>query len=125
MTNAEKYREEIENYEGNTFCEDFICPIILKRNDCSEIGCCNRCHMLRMLWLMDEYKEEPDVDWSKVTVDTPILVRDYEDSTWFKRHFAKYEDDSVFAWIDGQTSWTTKEIKNWKFAKLIGENGEE
>ena len=34
-------------------------------------------------WLFSEYKE-PEVDWSKVKVDTPILVKDTEESEWKK-----------------------------------------
>ena len=61
---------------------------------------------------------EPEVDWSKVEVDTPILVRQGKNGKWLERHFAKYENGNVYAWVDGQTSWTgTDEIK-WKYAKL-------
>lgn len=28
------------------------------------------------------------VDWSKVAVDTPVLVRDFEGAKWEKRYFA-------------------------------------
>lgn len=28
------------------------------------------------------------VDWSKVKVDTPVLVRDFENENWKKRYFA-------------------------------------
>lgn len=54
-------------------------------------------------WLFSEY-EEPEVDWSKVEVDTPILVTDYVRSKWVKRYFAKFEDGKVYAWQDGATS---------------------
>ncbi len=29
-----------------------------------------------------------NVDWSKVKVDTPVLVRDFEGAKWEKRYFA-------------------------------------
>ena len=32
-----------------------------------------------------------EVDWSTVKVDTPVLVKDYEDNAWTKRHFAFYK----------------------------------
>ena len=74
--------------------------------------------MLQLLWLMEEY-EEPEVDWSKVEVDTPILVRDFEGSVWFRRHFAKYENGTVYAWDGGDTSWSGGDVMNmWKYAKL-------
>ena len=73
-------------------------------------------------WLFSEY-EEPKVDWSKVKVDTPILVKDILKSEWIKRYFAKYENGKVYAWYDGATSWTienkTEQILSWKYAKLV------
>lgn len=72
-------------------------------------------------WLFDKYKE-PEIDWSKVKVDTPILVKEPEYSNkWFKRYFAKYEDGKIFVWDNGTTSWTASgkdSICSWKYAKL-------
>ena len=117
MKNYEKYADEIKGYKGTRFCKDFIARYILKSNDCINVGC-TRCKMLQMLWLLEEY-EEPEVDWSKIKIDTPILVRDFEDAKWAKRHFAKYEDGKVYAWSNGVTSWTT-EVHGvmWNYAKL-------
>lgn len=61
------------------------------------------------------------VDWSKVAVDTPILVRDFEDMKWGKRHFAFFKDGRVHTWDGGVTSWTCENPKcvmSWKYAKL-------
>ena len=66
---------------------------------------------------MEEY-EEPEVDWSRVKVDTPILVRQGKNGEWLERHFAKYENGDVYAWVDGQTSWTGADEIKWKYAKL-------
>lgn len=77
--------------------------------------------------ILKQYKEEPEIDWSQVAVDTLILVRDRENGTWSKRHFAKYEDGKVYAWDMGRTSWTTTaptRITAWRYAKLA-EAGEE
>lgn len=71
-------------------------------------------------WLFTEYKE-PEVDWSKVKVDTPILVRDDEDEEWMNRYFAKFADGKVYAWMGGATSWTADgeyRASSWKYAKL-------
>ena len=71
-------------------------------------------------WLNSEYVEPP-VDWSKVAVDTPILVRNSREEAWTKRHFAKYENGTVYAWEGGKTSWIVESklcILDWKFAKL-------
>lgn len=117
MKNYEKYADEIKGYKGTRFCKDFIARHILKSNDCINVGC-TRCKMLQMLWLLEEY-EEPEVDWSKIKIDTPILVRDFEDAKWAKRHFAKYEDGKVYAWSNGVTSWTTEgHGVMWNYAKL-------
>ena len=79
--------------------------------------------MQQMIWLLEEYEEpeEPKVDWNKVKVDTPILVRTVEGTEWFKRHFAKYEGGRVFVWNNGKTSWTAPDdelMTDWNYAKL-------
>lgn len=77
------------------------------------------CYDDALNWLFSEYKEEKEVDWSKVKVDTPILVRDYEGSEWIKRYFAKFADGKVYAWLGGVTSWTANSnMSSWKYAKL-------
>lgn len=115
MKNYEKYADKIKNYGYDSFCDDFIQPYILKQSGCGMD--CEQCNMLQMIWLMKEY-EEPETDWSKVEVDTPIFVRDSEDENWYKRHFAKYKDGVIYTWDNGQTSWTAYDMMVWKFAKL-------
>ena len=122
MKNYEKYAEEIREYKGNSFCEDFIRPHIVKKDSCVGVGC-GRCSMLQKIWLMEEYKE-PEVDWSKVEVDTPILVRATKNEEWSKRYFAKYENGYVHAWIGGCTSWSEENASAWRYAKLA-ESGEQ
>ena len=60
------------------------------------------------------------VDWNKVEVDTPILVKDYNDQVWKKRHFAFFQDGKVYVWMSGGTSWSCNngEVVEWKYAKL-------
>ena len=65
-----------------------------------------------------ENEEEPKVDWSKVEVDTPILVKPRLDGEWEKRHFAKYKNGDVYAWDNGRTSWTVANEIKWSYAKL-------
>ena len=118
MKNYEKYAEKIREYKGDCFCIDFVKPNILKSDHCESD--CTKCRMLQVLWLLEDY-EEPEVDWSKVEVDTPILVRDWEDRRWVKRYFAKYENETVYTWGHGCTSWTAyndSDVVEWKFAKL-------
>lgn len=61
------------------------------------------------------------VDWSKVAVDTPILVKQYEQDKWEKRHFAYFKDERVYAWLCGATSWSADyegDTTDWNLAKL-------
>lgn len=119
MKNYEKYAEEIKEYKGYDFCRNFVLPRVLKSSNClsnSDLQC-SSCHMKQMVWLLEEY-EEPEIDWSKVAVDTPILVRDNENTAWVRRHFAKYEDGAIFTWGGGETSWTSGCMIRWKYAKL-------
>ena len=126
MKNYEKYADEIREYKGDSFCIEFVKTNILKSDDCTNVGCA-RCRMLHTIWLLEDY-EEPEVDWSKVEVDTPILVKEYEESKWTKRYFAKYEDGVVYAWNNGVTSWTANDdecVIAWSFAKLAESEGAE
>lgn len=116
MKNCEKYADEIRKYKGDNFCKDFVVPYILKLDSCDGVAC-DACNTLQMMWLMEDYKK-PEVDWSEVAVDTPILVRDCDDDSWIKRYFAKYENEIIYAWNSGATSWSTSHITGWKYAKL-------
>ena len=118
MKNYEKYADKIREYKGNSFCSGFIKPNILKSEDCGGMAC-GKCYLLQVMWLLEDY-EEPETDWSKVEVDTPILVRDHEDGTtsWIRRYFAEYKDGVVYAWNSGCTSWSEKYMTGWEYAKL-------
>ena len=126
MLNIEKYKEMLID-------EDIINVdnlAIVKNNPTNCTGQCAECdfgkgkskciaHLKK--WLFSEY-EEPEVDWSKVKVDTPILVRNDEDEEWDKRYFAKFECGVVWSFCDGRTSWSKRKTRNdiisWKYAKL-------
>lgn len=61
------------------------------------------------------------IDWSKVKVDTPILVREFESAEWVKRHFAFFKNEKVYVWEGGLTSWTCdglEDAMSWEHAKL-------
>lgn len=60
------------------------------------------------------------VDWSKVPVDTPVLISN-DKKMWFKRYFARYEDGKVYCWLNGKTSWTAEcefSTGHWNYTKL-------
>lgn len=65
------------------------------------------------------------VDWSKVAVDTPVLVRFFESTKWVKRHFAFFKNEKVYTWDGGLTSWTCDDLNDamsWECAKLAETN---
>ena len=125
MLNKEKYMDELMKYacEGSRFavlkdsgyiekCVNVNCRV------CIFDGNGDGCIKARMRWIEQEY-EEPPVDWTKVPVDTPILVKNTEDDDWTNRYFAEYKNETVFAWYDGATSWSSKNDKcDWEYAKL-------
>ena len=128
MKNYEKYADKIKKYKDSKdeyFCNEFIIPHILKKDSCAGIGC-EHCHALQMIWLLEEYEEpeEPKIDWSKVPVDTPVLVRGYEDEEWKKMHFAECILNTVYVWEGGKTSWTTDNTYPWEYAKLVEDEEE-
>ena len=64
----------------------------------------------------------PPTDWSKVEVDTKVLVRDYDDEVWTRRHFAKYENGTIYVYSVGTTSFTTDMfLSSYNQAKLYTE----
>lgn len=126
MKNREKFAEQIIDIA----LEQHRIAVDLKKKepcDCMKTKCLEclfggnikDCDVLLKEWAEKEY-EEPPVDWSKVPVDTPILVRIYENESWKARHFAKYEDGKVHTWGCGTTSWSNdgRGTYTWKFAKL-------
>lgn len=97
-----------------------ICNSSLLCNECLFNNNIDFCSGEALNWLFSEYKE-PEVDWSKVKVDTSILVRNTEKEEWQKRHFARFKNGKVYAWYDGLTSWSTAgedDVNFWKYAKL-------
>ena len=124
MKNKEKYADKIIEIAA-------ISKLALKDGKpvpCAEMRCqeCGflstdyTCNHKVHEWLNSEYVAPP-VDWSKVAVDTPILVRDSEKESWRKRYFAKYENGKVYTWLGGATSWSAERSSNvtvWKMAKL-------
>lgn len=125
MLNKEKYANEIIDIaiKGKVFGVVNGKPVIENGDSCKRCDFKNiyGCTEARERWANSEYVEPP-VDWSKVAVDTPILVRDSKEEAWRKRYFAKYENNTVYAWGNGATSWSAdcSNTTVWKFAKLAG-----
>lgn len=120
MTNAEKYKDKITKAA--------FAVVNGKPTDCLGTSCDDclfSCHTTRSKWLKAEYKE-PEVDWDTVEVDTPILVTN-DGGHWRKRYFARYENDAVYAWGVGSTSWSADgyaDVTHWEYAKLAEVEGE-
>ena len=122
MLNREKYAEEIAEIACNG---KNIAIVAGKPMLCCEASCdtCDieyDCTRGLKEWANSEYVE-PQVDWSKVPVDTPILVRHSESCGWDRRYFAKYNNGLVYAWKQGTTSWSAEDpayVCDWKYAKL-------
>lgn len=123
MTNYEHYKSEIEKIvrmgrmvaveekTGKvTSCNQITCL------QCRFDSCGCDCDTAALAWADAEYIEQ-EVDWSKVAVDTPILVS-LDGVEWEKRHFAEYINGHVRAWKDGRTSWVTKNVSDWTYVKL-------
>lgn len=131
MTNREKYAEQILDIACSGYkvaldkttmepvpCKDILCSYCyfgfkmgIKCNDaCKE-------------WCESEY-EEPSIDWSKIPVDTPILVKDDENDEWIRRYYAGLSSEGmVKAWSGGRTSWSACDgertyTTKWNYAKL-------
>lgn len=124
MLNIEKYRDELIKMG---IIDTKKIAIRYGRLSLCCFGCCGcdnlskeDCGKQAEDWLFSEY-EEPEIDWSKVKVDTPILVRESEQNPWLKRHFAKFKNGKVYAWNSGKTSWSIEDkigMLCWKYAKL-------
>ena len=71
--------------------------------------------------IMNIAEELGIVDWSKVAVDTPILVS-FDGCNWVKKYFAKVQNNTVYAFDNGATSWSVSNVEYcvtpWIYAKL-------
>lgn len=125
MTNREKFAEQIldiacsgSKIAVNKATSEPIACYELECKDClfnthSYVYCGDKAEK----WANSKYVEPP-IDWSKVAVDTPILVNDSTDHRWLKRYFAKYENGRVYVWNNESTSWSGNRCTPWKLAKL-------
>jgi hypothetical protein len=125
MTNREKFAEQILDIACNggsiavnkvtsepMRCQGTTCKECLFNFNGDEF-----CIDKRKKWANSQYVES-FVDWSKVAVDTPILVTYNGIHQWVKRHFARYENGRVYAWNHGKTSWTGEMCTVCELAKL-------
>lgn len=129
MTNFEKYGKDIisdllcddEHHSINKetgkieLCDKLPCENCLFFLDNDNDYCFDKDTLEK--WLNEEASE---VDWSRVPVDTKVLVSD-DGITWFNRYFSHYAYKKVYAFNNGCTSWTTPDsskVTYWKYTKL-------
>lgn len=140
MKNREKFRDEIleaikeDNDENGKMCcfmKDNVIPRFVSEEDMELSTCgtlaCRTCTKMFAFWLGEEYVEppKPEVNWSKVPVDTLVRVRDNDDWVlqYFKR-FIKGQSYPFSTWADGRTSNTAgavTDIDVWKYCELAEE----
>ena len=126
MTNREKFAEQIMDIacSGDRIAVDKeagkIVPCAsLRCKKCLFDGASQNCMHAAHQWCYSE-----STDWSKVPVDTPILVRDCENDEWLRRYYAGLSSEGmVRAWAGGRTSWSAcdgnrKYRTKWNYAKL-------
>lgn len=128
MTNYEKNKELLDMYAvaDVSWGVDADGKISECHGNCGYciFGLDEICTQKRLEWLQQEYKE-PEVDWSKVEIDTPILVKRHENAEWRARYFAGYIGDKVCAFNDGSKSENFSSITYWNYAKLVEKGDEE
>ena len=128
MLNKEKFAKEIIEIA----CDGYYVAVVdgkpmpcecTRCITCDFVNVNSSCKSKAKEWANSEYVAPP-VDWSKVPIDTPILVRDSESEKWCRRYFARYTGGKVYAWGDGATSWSTNHSAlGWKYAKLAESEG--
>ena len=118
LKNREKFKDELlercTSGDFDTFFDKYILPTYHRCTYSNTTF--DKIMILTMLWLDEEY-QEPEMDWSNVKTDDPILVRD-GDEEWNRAHFAYYKNGKVYAWSGGKTSWTASSYMHWEQAKL-------
>lgn len=138
MNNYENQREIIDailNSNNNiaididtneiTNCRGLTCSRCLFFGEYNENTSCYR---NTIKWLLAEYKES-EVDWSKVPVDTPVLVSN-DKEFWYRKYFAGVNDEGKpLVFPDGRTSWSNKGrgcmFLPYKYIKLAEVSDEE
>ena len=127
MTNREKFKDELDKIlvplitviDGKPVtCVDAECEGCFFEKICGRAG-----HNHDVIdWLNAEY-QEPPVDWSKVPIDTPVLVS-CDGERWYRRYFAGMRGGEPETYDCGATSWSVDDMRTcwWKYMKLAEGN---
>lgn len=86
--------------------------------DCGDI---NNFYNLKQISELD-FRKFYDIDWSKVEVDTKILVSN-DNKKWYRRYFAEFKNYKIYTFDNGTTSFTYSYtgLVPWNYAKLYKE----
>lgn len=144
MKNREKFRDEIVRALGDDkvvngktclFMKDNVMPRFVPEENMRQNPCgfltCETCSKMFAFWLEEEYVEppKPEVDWSKVPVDTLVMVKDFEGEEWVLRYFKgideNCEESKYMTWIAGSTSKTAYGFTEyWNYCELVEDDNE-
>lgn len=128
MTEYEHYKEQIERFTrlGLTFGLNAKTDEInqCKYVECTDCKFYDDCVDGKLKWADEEHQEAP-VDWSKVPIDTKVLVSN-SGEIWNRRYFAGVDDKGEpLIWYDGVSSWSTgneNRYGKYKYVKLAEED---
>lgn len=117
MTNYEHYKEQIEwitrlgrRVAMNATTGEIVCCGDTNCNECLFQGSEDaNCSQKAFKWADEEYKE-PEVDWSKIPFDTPVLAS-MDRKKWYNFYFAGTDDfGNTYVYASGRTSWSSKTL---------------
>lgn len=109
---------KLTNEMHMTQCKDCINNI--ERNTNNEI--CERCTLKIRPELVNNFKSKySNTDWSKVKIDTKVLVRDTNIDYWRRGYFAKYDGEKFYIFDNGANSFTSNRCKQYKQCILYDE----
>ena len=106
-----KKKLEMLNDLGRTsgHCNGILCdncPLSSSNNKITDYGC----HSLELLYPEKAFEivmnYEPKVDWTKVPVDTKILVKDYKDEDWKKDILLNMKMEKFMHMMMVKVHWT-------------------
>ena len=112
---------ELTNYDKELFNSNFNNLDIMGifKSEAGRLKTLFEISKLKPIW------QRPEVDWSKVEVDTKIEMMDANTENWSKYHFKSFDKNLVCVFRNGETSFTTTGgtmARHEKYARLYKKN---
>lgn len=137
MTNKEYYRDLLVDIALDTPVSIGLSklsgvPVGCKHLTCRDCVFNNKkrnvpCSSCRKKWAEEEYSKKyvPDVDWTSVPTDTPVLISIPGD--FIHRHFASYDSSTrtIYTYVEGRTSWTSEGVQEEYKEDIVSLSNEE